>query len=153
MKKLLILFVIFICIISLNFLQEQFLHDVFMFEASSFHIYLNDNKIDFEEGEITQNGNGEIVEFNRMEMMKNLHKLNNIAGESVIIQNVDLSDLVIKLKLKIINENTIGGNMVLLGYSNKLKGFLKSDGKKFNVQIKFCGNYAVVGYPLIMQGF
>lgn len=153
MKKLIVFLLMLIFVLGLTMFQSESLHELFLFDSNTFYIYSNSQNNNIGSGEIVKNGDGEIVKFDRLELIENYHKLNLIAGESLVIKNLTLNQIMRKLNLEVLSVENFNEIFVINGYSNKLKNYLNVDGKKQNVQIKYCLNYALIGYPLIMQGF
>lgn len=153
MKKLCVLFLIIVCVLSLNFLQEQFLQDVFYDNFETIYLNLNSQNNKIVGGEKIKNGTGEIVKLSRSEYFNNAKYITTFAGVSLVIKNLSVEEVAKKLNLKIVDSYEINNLKVVVGYSNKLKSALFLNNKKFNVQIAYDNNFILVGNPLILQGF
>ena len=153
MKKLLVFIFFVLAVCGYNFLQPQFLHEIFYEEASNFYIYLN-SKIDIPNVAISQNGSGQIVKVDKTNFDYAKQKLNNVGGESVVINgNVSFDKIANKLNLKVVEIANFNNGILVTGYSPKLLTSLYSNSQKINVQIYMLNDYTIIGYPLIMQGF
>lgn len=123
------------------------------FEASEFNIYLNENESNYKGVEQVANGNGKILKLNKLNFFKTMIDVSSIGGESVLIKTESLNDIIKKIDLQNITYSSIDGFEIVTGYSNRFKNYLLVKNKRVNIQIKFTGKEALVGHPLIMQGF
>ena len=152
-KKVSIFLIALFCIFSLTFFQNSALHEIFLLEANTFYIYSNVKNDSLSSVEKIKNGKGEIIKFNKVELLNNYSKLSAIAGESIVVSGLTLNEIVNKLNLKIINIDKMDNYFIVNGYSNRLNNYLMVDGNRQNIQLKYSLNSAVIGCPLIMQGF
>ncbi len=153
MKKLLVFIFFVFGLCGYNYFQPQFLHELFLEEGSTFYIYSN-SKTDILNAESTPNGNGQILKVDKENLKSVLDKLVSVGGESVVINsNISLTQIVNKLKLKVVDVCNYNNGVIVTGYSPKLPESLYSNSDKVNIQVYISGDYVVIGYPLIMQGF
>ena len=138
MKRLLVLFFLFMLLFVLNVNSGLTLFDVFADDAQSFYIIsglgVGGNSLNF-------NGNNYVSTINKTDV-----KTKNYADKN--------KDFVIrKLNLNLVQESSCGSVKEVLGYTHKFKNYVLVNGCKVNVQISESDVGIMVGYPLILQGF
>lgn len=151
MKKLLVLFFLLVSLFCLNTFQAQSLFSVFASDAGTFFLTTNSPLSTSVKG--VKNGGGYVYSFNKSTLNSAGLNLKNITSQSVVLNNKSFNYIQQKLNLKIVSKSNTNNVMEILGYSNKLKNFVYVNGNKVNIQIALNKTNAIVGYPLILQGF
>jgi hypothetical protein len=150
MKRLLVLFFLFMLLFVLNVNSELTLFDVFADDAQSFYIIsglgVGDNSLNF-------NGNNYVSMINKFDVKTKNFDAKNISGQSVFMGDKNKDFVIRKLNLNLVQESNCGSVKEVLGYTHKFKNYVLINGQKVNVQISESDVGIMVGYPLILQGF
>ena len=79
---------------------------------------------------------------------------NNVIGESISIENLEVGSAITTLKARVIKTETLeDGTCVIYAYSSLIDENITVDGKKVNLQIATKGNRSVIGWPLILGSY
>lgn len=150
MKRLLVLFFLFMLLFVLNVNSDLTLFDVFADDAQSFYIIsglgVDDNSLNF-------SGNNYVSMINKSDVKTKNYAAKNISGQSVFMGDKNKDFVIKKLNLNLVQESSCGSVKEVLGYTHKFKNYVLVNGQKVNVQISESDVGIIVGYPLILQGF
>ena len=150
MKRLLVLFFLFMLLFVLNVNSDLTLFDVFADDAQSFYIIsglgVDGNSLNF-------SGNNYVSMINKSDVKIKNYAAKNISGQSVFMGDKNKDFVIRKLNLNLVQESSCGSGKGGLGYTHKFKNYVLVNGQKVNVQISESDVGIIVGYPLILQGF
>jgi len=77
-----------------------------------------------------------------------------IVGESMTIENFEVSSAISDLKAKVIKTEYLeDGTTVIYAYTKLIKDQVKINDQKVNLQIAYKEEYSVIGWPLILGSF
>lgn len=140
MKKILVVLVLFLIMISGANQQQQFtLLDYF---SGSYTVYtknsVNENSV-----------NLGFCYMNNFQV-----ETQDVEGESVKIENFEPSQAIRVLDAKVIETEYLDNGMVVIyAYTSLIKERVKLGQKHVNLQIAHCDDYTIIGWPLILGGF
>lgn len=78
----------------------------------------------------------------------------NVVGESIVIENLELSNAIETLKARVIKTEFLDdGTTVIYAYTNLISKFVKLENQKTNLQIAIRNEKTVIGWPLIIGSF
>ncbi len=77
----------------------------------------------------------------------------NKTGESIVIYNDDIEDIIKQLQARTVFTETINDGVSIYAYSEKLKNKITLNGENVNVQIFIKNNKTVIGTPIIFGSF
>lgn len=113
--------------------------------------------IDYFDGEYTiytKNKSENAINLGFCFMQKNRQSTENIIGESLVVENLEVGSAIKTLNAKVIKTEYIeNGIVVIYAYTNKILTNVKVDGKPVNLQIAQRENDFVIGWPLILGDF
>lgn len=83
-----------------------------------------------------------------------LNKCSNIVGESMVLHNMEVGNIIKSLKAKIVKTEYLeDGTVVIYCFTNLLNNKVKVDNRNINIQIAQKEDCTVVGWPLILGSF
>ena len=78
----------------------------------------------------------------------------NIVGESIVVQDLEISTAINNLNAKIILTEILDDEtLVIYAYSDKINKHVEVDNHKVNVQIAEKQGFSIIGWPLILGSF
>ena len=141
MKKMLVILVLFVVLVSQNTNTESFsLLNYFSGEYYAYsHSPISENYVDL--GSCVMN-------YGKVENNKKL------IGESMIVADFEPVACLKDLEAKVVKTEIIEtGAEVIYAYTNLIKDYVSVSGKKVNIQIAHYETYSVIGWPLILGSF
>jgi len=85
---------------------------------------------------------------------ENSSSLKNIVGESLKIENLEISDAIKTLNAKVVKTEYLeNGTTVIYAYSPLIKNNVSVNDKKVNLQIATNKDVSIIGWPLILGSF
>lgn len=79
--------------------------------------------------------------------------INDNKCQVVELYDVELEDVIDKFNVEIVNILKDDNRVIIDGYSNLLRGGVKSNSRKINIQISLFDTKCIVGTPLILSSF
>lgn len=87
-------------------------------------------------------------------LSENINKHSIIVGESIVVENLEISTALKILKAKIIEKGYLDNKTtVIYAYSPLITSQIKSKKNKVNLQIAINNNATIIGWPLILGSF
>ena len=138
MKKFIFFIVIAIILINSKHNTQQFsLNNYF---TGSYYCYTN-----------SKNSNGINLGFCNLSTTK--AKQNTIIGESMQVENLEISTAIKSLKAKVVKTEYLNNQTIIYAFTPLIKTNIILNNKKVNIQIAIKNNISTIGWPLILGSF
>ncbi len=139
MKKLMIVAIIFIILLSSRNSQEFSLKDYF----DGQYIAYTDKRV-----------NDSSVNLGFCYMNTDTENINQLVGESMKIYNFEPASAIKTLRAKVIRTEYLDtGATVIYAYTDLIKPQVNIEKQNVNLQIAYYEEYSIIGWPLILGSF